>query len=201
MEGIGRGIPTSDQNRRASRRVAQQRDDDSITHNNNTTSNRRDNILNMKHERTDDSALTRYNKKLKTGTNNNITTTTTSNQVISNIDFSRMSMVSLLRYKRYFKLPVRPNAAKYELIQAVRLHFNRPLLTIPGTDMNGNSISNQYITTHSSHEHSGSITANNQHLTEPDILAAFLHMTHAVVKQKQIEKEKQQKQTNNNQNY
>jgi hypothetical protein len=45
------------------------------------------------------------------------------------VDFAKLEMASLLKYKRHFKLPVRPNASKNELISAARKHFlNHPRL-------------------------------------------------------------------------
>src|SRR4051812_29069324 len=43
--------------------------------------------------------------------------------LLQSVDFARVEMSSLLRYKRHFKLPVRPQASKSELISHIRKHF------------------------------------------------------------------------------
>lgn len=39
------------------------------------------------------------------------------------IDFGKLEMSSLLKYKRHYKLSVRPQSSKLELLTAVRSHF------------------------------------------------------------------------------
>jgi len=39
------------------------------------------------------------------------------------VDFAKLEMSSLLKYKRHFKLPLRPAAPKVELIAHIRKHF------------------------------------------------------------------------------
>jgi hypothetical protein len=39
------------------------------------------------------------------------------------VDFNKLEMSSLLKYKRHFKLPLRPDAPKVELISHIRKHF------------------------------------------------------------------------------
>lgn len=52
-------------------------------------------------------------------------------------------MASLLRYKRHFKLPIRPSAHKLELIAAVKKHFAHHPRKYIGAD-NRKENSNKY---------------------------------------------------------
>ena len=42
---------------------------------------------------------------------------------LQSVDFAKLEMASLLRYKRHFKLSLRPSAPKVELISNIRKHF------------------------------------------------------------------------------
>lgn len=191
MERDGRGIPT-EQQRRVSRRVATQQshaDDYSTATSRATTSRTNSSIYNdSMANRNDDSGLNRYNnnKKYK------LLQQQSNNASYSHaIDFSRIDMRSLLRYKRYYKLPIPCNASKYQLIDVVRKHFNKPLLIIPNKDNTGNIISTPLLSPSTAHEHNGSIMPNGNQLTEPDILAGFLHVSHRFIKLKQQAKQQQ----------
>jgi hypothetical protein len=96
------------------------------------------------------------------------------------IDFSRWEMRSLLRYKRHFKLPIRPQASKQELVEAVMDHYRRPLT------------SQQQSSGRDGVLHDGGVAptlTSTISTTEPDILAAFLHVTHRFLKTREKEKQ------------
>jgi hypothetical protein len=102
------------------------------------------------------------------------------------IDFSRLEMRSLLRYKRHFKLPIRPQASKSELVEAVMDHYRRPLILQQSSSGRDSMLHDHGL------PHNTSVTSSIA-TSEPDTLAAFLHVTHRYIKIKEKERKDKEK--------